>query len=46
MNKMSWKIRKRVLESAGFSIKFFCGNPKYSCGLNLYGVYLFWKTGE
>ena len=24
---MSWKIRKRVLESPGFSINFFCDNP-------------------
>ena len=29
MKQISWKIRKRVLESPGFSITFFCGNPDY-----------------
>ena len=24
---MSWKFRKRDLDSPGFSINFFCGNP-------------------
>ena len=28
MKQISWKIRKRVLESPGFSVNFFCGNPK------------------
>ena len=27
MKQMPWKIRKRALESPGFSINFFCGNP-------------------
>ena len=26
--QMSWKIRKIVLESPGFSINFYCGNPE------------------
>ena len=28
MKQVSWKIRKRVLESPGFSINFFGGNPE------------------
>ena len=35
MKQMSWKIRKRVLESPGFSINFFCGNPVYAIWNNI-----------
>ena len=30
MKQISWEIRKRVLESPGFSVNFFCGNLIFS----------------
>ena len=40
MKQISWEIRKRVLESPGFSVNFFCGNPVTYFPINLHLVYL------
>ena len=44
MKQISWKIRKRVLKSPGFSFNFFCGNTALYVKYITLSLYGFWRS--